>query len=203
MTIVCQRRDINFYIGMQAYGSIAIVAFVIIIIGQGIHSMTNTNYVALSYPTKEFSQYYEDKDLDTNVRAFFLINTNFAPLAGILGISYYLPQMSVPIVRANINQKNNERDLRIAYIVTCLIFIITGTFGYFGFLGVQFTEYAKQSWGMDKPISQVCITMYNSTAKLAFLMRVVWFLMIFFNFPLVTHFLRSGVLKLIFGIDIV
>lgn len=45
--------------------------------------------------------------------------------------------------------------------------------------------------------------MYNHTAKLAFLMRVVWFFMIFFNFPLVIHFLRSGVLKLIFGIDIV
>lgn len=33
MTIVCQKRDINFYIEMQTYGSVAIVIFILIIIG--------------------------------------------------------------------------------------------------------------------------------------------------------------------------
>jgi hypothetical protein len=35
------------------------------------------------------------------MRNIFLINSNFTPLAGVLGIGYFLHPVSVPIVRNN------------------------------------------------------------------------------------------------------
>lgn len=101
MTIVCQKRDINFYVRIQTYGSLAIVAFIVIIFAQGVHSMTNTDFKAVVHPVNEALWYYSDEALQEETRTFFLVNTHFPPLAAILGISFYLPQMSVPIVRSN------------------------------------------------------------------------------------------------------
>ena len=59
-----------------------------------------------------------------------------------LGIGYFLHPISLPIVRGNRVQKNNERDLSLGYFFTFLSYVIIGIFGYIGFMGAYFTGYA-------------------------------------------------------------
>ena len=68
-----------------------------------------------------------------------MFNSNFTPLAGMLGIGYFLHPVSIPIVRGNRNQKNNERDLSLGYLFTFLSYVTIGISGYFGFMGTYFT----------------------------------------------------------------
>ena len=87
------------------------------------------------------------------MRNIFMINSNFTPLAGVLGIGYFLHPVSVPIVRNNEIQKNNERDLSRGYLLVFLSYIIIGIFGYLGFSGVIFTEYAISSETNNRPLA--------------------------------------------------
>ena len=75
------------------------------------------------------------------MRKIFLVNTNFTPLAGVLGIGYFLHPVSVPIVRNNLNQQHNERDLSWGYLLVFLSYVVIGLSGYFGFMGLAFTPY--------------------------------------------------------------
>jgi hypothetical protein len=126
-----------------------------------------------------------------------MLNNNFAPLAGMLGIGYFMHPISIPIVRGNKIQANNERDLTVAYLLTCLSYVVIGAFGYLGFMGVYFTEYGAHAPVTERPIAQNCITMFGPTDKLAFLMRILLFFLVFFSFPILIHFFRSGIVKLV------
>jgi sodium-coupled neutral amino acid transporter 9 len=136
-----------------------------------------------------------------NYREIFMFNSNFAPLAGMLGIGYFMHPIVIPIIRSNKVQKNNERDLFLGYFFTYLSYVICGILGYIGFMGTKFTDYALQAYGTERPIAQNCITMYQPTDNIAFFVRIMLFFLVFFSFPILIHFLRSSILKLIYGVD--
>lgn len=87
------------------------------------------------------------------MRPIFLFNLNFSPLAGVLGIGYFLHPVSVPIVRKNLNQKNNERDLTWGYTLVFISYVLIGVFGYFGFMGIYFWKYALSAKDSERPLA--------------------------------------------------
>lgn len=55
------------------------------------------------------------------------------------------------------------------------------------------------STGTNRPVAQNCITQFPHTDVIAFLMRLIVFLLVFSTFPILNHFFRSGLLRLIYG----
>lgn len=62
-------------------------------------------------------------------------------MAGALGIGYFLHTVSIPIVKNNEKQENNERDVFLGYLLVGFTYIFVGVFGSIGFYGVYFTDY--------------------------------------------------------------
>jgi hypothetical protein len=57
-----------------------------------------------------------------------------------LGIGYFLHTVSLPIIKNNANQKNNERDVFLGYILVASSYVVVGIMGYIGFTGYFFTK---------------------------------------------------------------
>ena len=131
-------------------------------------------------------QQFESKNI-------FLFNSNFTPLAGCLGIGYFIHPVSIPIVRNNKDQQHNERDVTYGYALVLISYLIIGTTGYFGFMGSVF-----QGRQQNDPIAQNCITMFSRTNVVAFFMRQIMFSLVFSSFPIINHFFRSGIFKLLY-----
>ena len=70
-----------------------------------------------------------------------LFNTDFSPLAGTLGIGYFLHTVSLPIIKNNAKQENNERDVFLGYLLVGLSYISVGIMGSIGFIGTYFNPY--------------------------------------------------------------
>ena len=130
MSCVCLKRDLSLFIKLSSYGAISIITIALFIVSIGFYSISNTNYTAVTFPSQEQLK-VSDAEIYTNMRPIFLFNANFSPLAGVLGIGYFLHPVSVPIVRKNLNQKNNERDLTWGYTLVFLSYVLIGVFGYF------------------------------------------------------------------------
>lgn len=100
----------------------------------GIYSLTNTNFI-VEPPSVPVIM-----DKDDNTRVLYLFNTNFSPLAGQLGIGYFLHTVSIPIIKNNEKQENNERDVFFGYLLVAASYILVGVMGYVGFMGFAFTS---------------------------------------------------------------
>ena len=75
------------------------------------------------------------------MRTLSLMSSNFSPLAGILGLGYYLHTCTLPIVRSAAHPEKNDRDLFLGYFFVFLSYVILGSLGYIGFVGTNFSEY--------------------------------------------------------------
>jgi len=51
---------------------------------------------------------------------------------GIYSLSFLVHNVVSPIIKANRNQKKNQRDVRLAYVLTTIVYITIGTIGDFG-----------------------------------------------------------------------
>lgn len=125
-----------------------------------------------------------------------LFNSDFSPLAGALGIGYFLHTVSIPIVKNNENQNNNERDVFFGYLLVGFTYMSVGIMGSIGFAGVYFTDYYNKN--LKYEINQNCMNMFGNTDILAFIMRFALFALLFCCFPLINHFLRSLCFQLFF-----
>lgn len=152
LATICQQRNLHFFIKMLSYGSVPIFAMIIFVVGQGLNSLKTTNFKIVSHPPPGYSD-LTNQQLQLNERHLFMFNSNFAPLAGMLGIGYFLHPIALPIVRSNRNQRNNRRDVFLGYLFTFLSYIVIAIFGYIGFSGTYFTEYALRAEGLNKPIA--------------------------------------------------
>ena len=83
---------------MTSYGAISIILIAFFIIGVGIMSLMNTPFKIMTLPDPQ-----DPEDFEKSMRQIFLINNNFTPLAGVLGIGYFLHPVSIPIARNCIN----------------------------------------------------------------------------------------------------
>lgn len=59
---------------------------------------------------------------------------------GMLGGGFYLHNISLPIVRNSKNPENNKRDVLIGYSLVLISYIVCGSLGYFGFMGIYFND---------------------------------------------------------------
>jgi len=83
---------------MTSYGAISIILISFFIIGVGIVSLTNTPFKIMTIPDAS-----APVDFEKSLREIFLVNNNFTPLAGVLGIGYFLHPVSIPIARNSRN----------------------------------------------------------------------------------------------------
>ena len=135
---------------------------------------------------------------DDQTRQLKLFNADFSPLAGALGIGYFLHTVSLPIVRNNAEPKNNERDVFLGYCLVAFTYMSVGVMGSIGFIGSYFTEHFLAKKSPTSEMEQNCMNMFEVKDGLAFVMRFALFALLFCCFPLINHFLRSLVFQLFF-----
>ena len=125
-----------------------------------------------------------------------MFNTNFTPLAGVLGLGYFMHPCVIPIIRKNRVHENNERDLSIAYFLVFLVYLTIGVTGYYGFMGSDFNNYALTADPLNWPIAQNCIIMFNNTDIIPFIIRLVILTLTISSFPILNNLITSLVVKM-------
>jgi hypothetical protein len=187
--IITSRKDLSIFIRLMSYGSAFIIALILFIITFGFYGLGTTHYQIMP-ADKEIPPYTPLDD----TRYIKLFNSDFSPLAGALGIGYFLHTVSLPIVRNNANQDKNERDVFLGYVLVGFTYISVGIMGSIGFVGSYFSEfYFTHGTSM---MEQNCMNMFRVKDGLAFFMRFALFALLFCCFPLINHFLRSLVFQL-------
>ena len=108
---------------------------IIFIIVTGIVAFTNTEFMV--GPANDVN----GTNWSEGLRTITMVHSNFSPLAGILGLGYFLHPASLPIVRSSANPEKVDRDLFNGYLSVFVTYIIIGVMGYIGFVGTDFTDY--------------------------------------------------------------
>lgn len=78
-----------------------------------------------------------------------MVNSNFSPLAGILGLGYFLHTCSLPIVRSAAQPEKTDRDMFLGYFFVFVSYLLIGTLGYIGFIGTNFSDYFEVMAGTN------------------------------------------------------
>jgi hypothetical protein len=94
---ITSKKDLSIFIRLMTYGSAFIIALILFIIGFGFYGVATTKFEIIG-PSEPYSF-----NPDNNIRNLKLFNGDFSPLAGALGIGYFLHTVSLPIVRNNAN----------------------------------------------------------------------------------------------------
>ena len=115
---------------------------IIFIIVTGIVAFKNTEFV-LGTTTDSSSE----TNYSENLRTLTLINSNMAPLAGILGLGYFLHTASLPIIRSHRKPELADRDMFLGYFFVFLTYVVIGSLGYIGFMGTNFSAYFIEKEG--------------------------------------------------------
>lgn len=168
---------------------------IIFIVWTGGMAFTNTEFM-IGTPEQ-----VKNTDWSSSLRSLTLFNPNFSPLAGILGLGYFLHPCSIPISRSAAKPEHTKRDMFLGYFFVFISYVIIGTLGSIGFIGTDFTTYFEGNLGTATAgqVDQNCLNMFAYTDVAAFVLRSAIFLLIFSGYPLVHFFTYSIMLKLIFG----
>ena len=128
------KKDLSIFIRLVSFGSIFIISLILFIIGFGFYAFSNTDFVFVNSDVQpDFTP--------GDPRQLRLFNTDFSPLAGTLGIGYFLHTVSLPIIKNNEKQENNERDVFFGYLLVGASYISVGIMGSIGFVGTYFNNY--------------------------------------------------------------
>jgi len=168
-----------------SFGVIFVLMLIIYIIITGLMAFTNTEFdIGSAEDAKE-------TDWNTSLRTLTMANQSYSPLAGILGLGYFLHTCSLPIVRSAAKPENNERDMFLGYLFVFISYIVIGSLGYIGFTGTNFSTYFVNHEGTATAgeIAQNCLNMFDYQDAAAFVLRLAIFLLIFSGYPLVHFFL--------------
>ncbi|XP_046629960.1 sodium-coupled neutral amino acid transporter 9-like [Neodiprion virginianus] len=114
------------------------------------------------------------------------LRPTFPALSGMLALSFFIHNIIITIMQNNENQKNNGRDLTIAYILVICTYILIGIMFYVCF-----------------PLAKSCIedNLLNNFQKwdgLTIGARVVLFFQLLTVYPLIAYMLRIQILSAIF-----
>ncbi|XP_072392980.1 sodium-coupled neutral amino acid transporter 9 homolog isoform X2 [Diabrotica undecimpunctata] len=120
----------------------------------------------------------------------FSVKPTFCVLSGMLGMSYFIHNIIISIMKQNKHQNHNGRDLSIAFGLVCFTYL---------FLGVVFYT--------TFPLAKSCIedNLLNNFSKkdvMALIARILLFFQLFTVYPFVTYMLRADILtaiSMIFG----
>lgn len=98
LQILFLKKDLSSILHIVSVGALFIFAIIVMMIGIGIHSMTNTEYIITNDITK--TNVFEAAP---NPRFIIAFAGNFSPLAGAFSTGYFLHQLAIPITKNNAN----------------------------------------------------------------------------------------------------
>ena len=168
--IIISFGNIKVFIKLNSYGTVFTIFIISFIVYFGFASFTNTTFV-----------FGESTEKVLNQRNIDLFKLNFAPLAGMSTLGFWLHNVSLPILKNNKDKENNFRDLFFGYFMTFWFYIVVGSLGYLGFSGVLF----KDSMGIEK--AQNWLNLFPPKHIAAFAVRVALFSQILLVYPLLFH----------------
>ena len=135
LAIICSKKDLTIFMKVGSIGVLFVLMLIVFIIYTGIVAFTNTEF--MFGPADAI----QNIDWKNDLRILTLMSPNFSPLAGILGLGYFIHTCSLPITRSAIRPQNNDRDMFLGYFFVFISYIILGTLGYIGFIGTDFFDY--------------------------------------------------------------
>jgi hypothetical protein len=91
---LCSKKDLSIFMKVGSIGVIFVFMLIIFIVITGVVAFTNTEFMIGS------TEAAKETDWNSSLRTLTLFNSNFSPLAGILGLGYFLHTCSLPIVRS-------------------------------------------------------------------------------------------------------
>ena len=120
-------------------------------------------------------------------------STNFAPLAGILNVSYYLHTAAVPVVRQTNRPERKYKDLAWGYFACMMTNLVAGVCGYCGFIGYQFRDYFSGNAILGKPptlqLDQDITNMFDYDSLLSYTLKTSTAIWMLANYPVWSSFL--------------
>ena len=129
------RKDLGIFMKVGSFGVIFVFMLIIFIVMTGVVALTNTEFMVGT--PEQASQ----TDWSSSLRTLSFFNSNFSPLAGILGLGYFLHPCSIPIVRSAAKPENTQRDMFLGYFFVFVSYILIGILGSIGFVGTNFSSY--------------------------------------------------------------
>lgn len=135
LAVICSKKDLTIFMKVGSIGVLFVLMLIVFIIYTGIVAFTNTEF--MFGPADAI----QNIDWKNDLRILTLMSPNFSPLAGILGLGYFIHTCSLPITRSAIRPENNDRDMFLGYFFVFISYIILGTLGYIGFIGTDFFDY--------------------------------------------------------------
>ncbi len=135
LVIICSKKDLSIFMKVGSIGVIFVFMLIFFIVYTGISAFGNTEFMIGS------ADELKNTDWSDSLRTLTLTNSNFSPLAGILGLGYFLHTCSLPIVRSAARPEKTDRDMFLGYLFVFISYIVIGSLGYIGFVGVDFSNY--------------------------------------------------------------
>ena len=165
--IMFHLEDLSIILKIGQYGVVSIGLFLIFIIYKGAENISKGNV-----------------NLD-NVK---IITPDFATLCGVFSLSFMCHNVIIPVMRNNIQQTKNHRDISSAYMLTGFIYLIIGIFGCFAIAGLN-PENKRYDTFLE----------YFSDEIFTIIIECFFFCQLLSVMPILWYVCRSQFFKLIYG----
>lgn len=166
-------RKIAFIVKLGHYGVICLYIYTIFIIYIAIDNIANGPFEA----HKAEIEY---------------VTSDIANLAGTFALSFMIHNAIIPIVKQNKHQEKNSRDVRLAFILTSIIYCIIGFFGSLAIVGKSTPDGSTASTVMDY---------FAKDDVLPFLIDIIFASHLLTSFPIVNYLARTQILQLWFNYE--
>lgn len=191
---MCYIKDLKAFLRFSSISAAFVFAFLLVIVAVGVQSFQDTVFELGSLSAAAGSLASDD-----STRVLVVWGTNFAPLAGILNVSYYLHTAAVPVIRATNRPDRKYQDLAWGYFACMVTNIVAGVFGYCGFIGYSFRDYYAGDATLGRPahsqMDQNSTNMFDYDALPACILKVSTAFWMLANYPVWSLFIADAVQK--------
>ncbi|CAD8199009.1 unnamed protein product [Paramecium pentaurelia] len=170
------QKKLGIILQLLPYGIISVFSFIIFTIYEGIYMLV-TDHQGVVDNLKWFSW-----DVST--------------MAGTFALALLIQSMVVPIMKNNMIQQNNNRDIAIGFAWTWFVYCMAGTFGAFAVAGALANN-QKQ----DGKSGSTLLDYYPSDNPLVIVIQVLLFLQLTLVFPVLQFITRSQFFGLIYELE--
>ncbi len=157
-------KDLKVILKLGQYGIISIMIFSIYVIVKGILNISS---------------------IDFNVNDLTLFTSDFATVCGVFASAFFLHNLMIPIIKNNLEEKHNRRDIILGYIMGGSFYSIIGIFGAFSIAGLE-----------KKPDSQTVLDYYGNNIYSA-IIEILLFLQLMSVLPVLWYVARSQFFNLL------
>lgn len=131
---------------------------------------------------------------DINLQNVPLFSWNFGNLAGVCAVAFTIHTVVNPLIKANLKQENNLRDLKISYVLGFFIYASIGVLGSLPIIG-------KKLFNIDNTDKTCKVTILNCYLKniLTLVVEICYFFMLNTVFPCFINVGRTRLLTYFYG----